>query len=347
MKSWRNDQQVSLCNWEYALNENKNWPAIVNAWLDDLQLLKEVPLTYIVADERLLPMESIRFFCIDPQWVAALIDGATSIGVHTVNDASRNVALTAPLKNVSLKRLRGVRDARMHKNHHGPIVSVDDVLADDKGVVSGFLLRSDLVKNWKCIEIKGFNGERQLKILRMDTISDTVLICLFDGLITSVKMFEPCDSLHFGTNGTNRKDQLNNNLRKTTLDDASERVKIDKNNSFEDGNDTQTSNGFSSYYLTDRKIYLRRIDEGHEGESLMDGANPVELTVPTDSNGRIDVTRLSEDMLTVLKKWTPVKLENDCLRSSQFALEMFLGSNKCVFTGDKVEHKKEVYDCDV
>jgi len=298
MKSWRNDQQVSLCNWEYALNENKNWPAFVKDWLDDLNLLKEVPLTYIVADERLLPMESIRFFCIDPNWVAALIDGATSIGVHTVNDASCNVALTAPLKDVSLKRLRGVRDARMHKNHRRSI-SVDDALVDDKGVVSGFLLRSDLVKNWKCIEVKGFNGERQLNILRMDTISDTMLICLFDGLITSVKLFEPCDSLHFGTNGANRK------------------------------------------------IYLRRIDEGFEGRPLENASMPVELSVITDpKSGRIKVAELSEEMLTVLKKWTPVELENDCLRSSQFALEMFLGSNMCEFTGDKVEHKKEVYDCD-
>ena len=43
-------------------------------------LLYGVPFHYLVPDERMLPPESIRFFYLDPGWIATLIQGATSVG---------------------------------------------------------------------------------------------------------------------------------------------------------------------------------------------------------------------------------------------------------------------------
>ena len=43
-------------------------------------LLYGVPFHYLVPDERMMPPESIRFFHVDPGWIATLIQGATSVG---------------------------------------------------------------------------------------------------------------------------------------------------------------------------------------------------------------------------------------------------------------------------
>ncbi|QLQ31706.1 MAG: hypothetical protein HZT40_08995 [Candidatus Thiothrix singaporensis] len=50
-------------------------PASLESWLSELSLLKGVPFHYLVADEQMLPVESIRFFRIDPRWMASLLDG--------------------------------------------------------------------------------------------------------------------------------------------------------------------------------------------------------------------------------------------------------------------------------
>lgn len=55
-------------------------PQRINDWLQELVFLTPLPFNYIIADERLLPAESIRFFTVDESWLWALIDGALSIG---------------------------------------------------------------------------------------------------------------------------------------------------------------------------------------------------------------------------------------------------------------------------
>ncbi|OJD33786.1 uncharacterized protein BKCO1_27000119 [Diplodia corticola] len=56
-----------------------DWKA-VHRWLQDLALLRNVPTTHLVADTASLPPESLRFFHVDRNWVAALVDGALSLG---------------------------------------------------------------------------------------------------------------------------------------------------------------------------------------------------------------------------------------------------------------------------
>ncbi|MDR0493846.1 MAG: hypothetical protein LBH74_09460 [Nitrososphaerota archaeon] len=287
MKSWRNNK-INFCNWIYTPDEiTQDMPAMVNKWLAELMQLREVPFTYLVADERLLPMESIRFFCIDPHWLDSLIAGATSIGVHTVCEAERNVGLTRTFLKETPPGLQVSRNEKMHPNHldvrwypnRRRHISNYAAITDETAL-TGFLMRSDLVTNWKGIEIKGFNGETPLKILRLEVVSDKVLICIFAGILTSVQMFEPSESLHFGANKV-------------------------------EGHHT---------------IYLRRIDEGYEGQILENKAKRV-LIVPTELNGRINVAKLSEDVAG--------KLGETRLESSQFALEMLSIAGKCTFIVSK------------
>ena len=58
--------------------------APVTGWLAKLYLLYGVPFNTLVPDHRMLPMESVRFFYIDENWLTALLNGALSIGVPGV-----------------------------------------------------------------------------------------------------------------------------------------------------------------------------------------------------------------------------------------------------------------------
>lgn len=63
-----------------------NLPQSVVSWFERAALLQGVPFHNMVADEKLLPSESIRFFEVDWQWIACLLDGAFSIGRVTPSD---------------------------------------------------------------------------------------------------------------------------------------------------------------------------------------------------------------------------------------------------------------------
>src|SRR6516225_9659166 len=68
-------------------------PDDVSGWLADLQELVGVPFAYLVPDARMLPAESIRFFVVDPNWTAAMVDGALSLAARTAPAAAAVQAL--------------------------------------------------------------------------------------------------------------------------------------------------------------------------------------------------------------------------------------------------------------
>jgi hypothetical protein len=61
-------------------------PQTVCQWLARLVLLYRVPFTYLVADERMLPPDSLRFFYLDPGWLKCLLEGACSVGRSVAHD---------------------------------------------------------------------------------------------------------------------------------------------------------------------------------------------------------------------------------------------------------------------
>jgi len=155
-------------------------PKSVQNWFDDLRLLKGIPFSYLVPDERMLASETIKFFQIDNKWLECLLDGAFSIGRVTNIDH--------------------LRDGD-HKQSN---------VADK--IYSGVIIRSELISGWpdlvvdaypKQINNRDFVPQQSaaLKRLRMDRLSPNVLFCLFEdasNVIQTVDIHQRPETLHFG-----------------------------------------------------------------------------------------------------------------------------------------------------
>jgi len=184
-------------------------PPDLRDWLARLQLLKGVPFNYLLPDERLLPPESIRFFTLDPVWVATLIDGAMSIG-RTLSAPQQlpwapleaaTAAHAAPLALAGTPELRakalGIASA-----------------APPAGTISGFLLRSSVVTDTPGLGANVYpqgntpaDHDRDptidivmLDILRFEALgpASDVLICLVAGDAYQVDLHQPPEQLHYG-----------------------------------------------------------------------------------------------------------------------------------------------------
>jgi len=65
------------------------FPPVVISFLGRLCLLHGVPLSYLLPDEKLLPPESLKFFFIDPQWIALWWMGHSASGGQTMSACCR------------------------------------------------------------------------------------------------------------------------------------------------------------------------------------------------------------------------------------------------------------------
>ncbi|GAA0826773.1 hypothetical protein ACFQVD_11445 [Streptosporangium amethystogenes subsp. fukuiense] len=143
-------------------------PDDVKVFLDDLARLRGVPYRYLVPDERLLPVETIRFLQLDPRWIAHLLDGATSVGRVTRADADRDRLRPPPV---------------------------------DTSKITGALIRSDLVSGYPGLLIDGYasaDESEPLPLLRLERLSPTVLLCLFKGVLGRFDLRRPPEEQHFG-----------------------------------------------------------------------------------------------------------------------------------------------------
>ena len=150
------------------------------AWLGDLNLLRSVPLFYLVPDERMLPAESIRFFHVDPSWMEALVDGALSIGRVTASDLSHDAAFQPTVRTGAAKATASARAMRKG------LLAIDDGFPKPPArPVSGFLLRSSAVATWPRMEVTASGPKGPANLLRMEALG-TCLICLFDQDVDTV-----------------------------------------------------------------------------------------------------------------------------------------------------------------
>lgn len=162
-------------------------------WLGKLQLLYGVPFNNLVANSSLLPDESIRFFYLDPNWIAALTDGALSIGVHSSRDVwfasfGRQAIEEAVLKVVLAYRTK--------INQQPPIENPPSEYVP----VGGVLIRSALISGWPGLSLDGYDSQDSpLQLLRMDRLSENILLVLFAGVPSRVTLSEPEEGIHFGT----------------------------------------------------------------------------------------------------------------------------------------------------
>ena len=147
-------------------------PKVLEGWFGGTSLLQHVPFNYLVPSSEMLPNESIRFFTLDPLWIASLIDGAFSIGRVTATDYA---------------------DDQKRKAH---------ITTIPQKAVSGFLLRSSVVAGWPALQVDGLNtGKKKLPLLRMERLSPNVLLCLFEGDAAEFDIHQKQETIHFGFGG--------------------------------------------------------------------------------------------------------------------------------------------------
>ena len=180
-------------------------PDPLHQWLTRLRLLYGVPFNYLVPDEAMLPPESIRFFYLDANWTAALLDGAFSIGRQPAPVAS-SPSPSANLDRAVLPDVQARLDATA--GHLRARLLGVAAPAVDTTVVSGFLLRSELVANYPGMTLRAYPAPgttpevplAPLPILRLEQLGPTsnTLLCLVAGDAYQVIAQEAPEQLHYG-----------------------------------------------------------------------------------------------------------------------------------------------------
>ena len=151
--------------------------AVSTFFSNDLANLGAVPFRYLMPDEQLLPLESLRFFDIDAAWLRCLMDGALSVGRATSGDLER--------------------DAKR-----------DHVLPDIKAV-SGFFLRSAAVSGFPGLLFEGYerrvdnttslapDTQQALGVVRAEKLGPNTLFVLFDGPLRTLDLHLHVQAMHF------------------------------------------------------------------------------------------------------------------------------------------------------
>ncbi|HEY8740308.1 MAG TPA: hypothetical protein VIN56_06925 [Candidatus Dormibacteraeota bacterium] len=184
-------------------------PPYLASFLAHLRLLIGVPFEYLVPDARLLPPESIRFFYLDRSWTDRLIDGVIAVGKLGTRDQShhqeQNPALASRLDGLE-KYVRDMQRALL--DYEG----ARNAEVGQAGTVTGFLLRSAAVAGWPHMEVRAFDRilpeqpdltspeveQARVPLLRLERLSPSVLIAIFDGIPKLVWCEEPHHGVQFG-----------------------------------------------------------------------------------------------------------------------------------------------------
>jgi hypothetical protein len=184
-------------------------PAELVRFLARLRLLEGVPFNYLVPDADLLPLETIRFFHVDRNWLDALVQGALSVGTVNSGDREQLAALHALIRREvdTAERLVRMKDA------DAPAVDAAGRPVGAAGAITGFLLRSRLVSGWPGMHVRAYATDnhddrapvadadadpQRLRLLRMERLAPAVLLVLFDGVPAVVHLEEPRSGIQFG-----------------------------------------------------------------------------------------------------------------------------------------------------
>jgi hypothetical protein len=163
----------------------------IATWLGRLLLLYPVPFNLLVPDARMLPVESLRFFYVDHNWLRCLHDGAISIGM----ESSRETFYYAMTKDLLFDS--AMEEAQVVRSH---LLGVEPPASEvSLELISGFFMRSAIVSGWPNLAIRGgMNDGTYLKILRLDHVASNVLLCLFWGVPDFIELSEPQEGFRFG-----------------------------------------------------------------------------------------------------------------------------------------------------
>jgi hypothetical protein len=165
-----------------------------------------VPFLYLVPDERMLPLPSMRFFRIDPLWIKRLLEGACSVGRNSteaqlvdsiLGDEFFNIAVTGS----ATVRRRPLSDGEGPKNAGDP--------PSPTFPFEGFLLRSPVVRGWQGLEMEAWYWKKEggefkevpAPPLRIDRLAPDIMLCIFNGPLAKIEIRQPPEGMHFGADG--------------------------------------------------------------------------------------------------------------------------------------------------
>lgn len=204
-------------------------PYDIRQFLGRMGMLKGVPTEYLLPSPHYLAAGEnsggvIKFFYIDREWMACMLDGALSVGgsedrsvllakamagnyVADVYAAEMKEQLKAQMDyNYApdeyadeLKRRLGATGVRMRED--GRVLPSD---AQNKWSYTGFVLRSPLVKGWEGIEITALgrkdsnNDVTALEVIRREKVGADILLCICEGTIEQVDIVQPPESFAMG-----------------------------------------------------------------------------------------------------------------------------------------------------
>ena len=197
-----------------------NIPEETKDYAKSLRLLNDIPLTYLLTDIHDLEEESIRFGIVDVNWTDAYLDGAFSIGRVCKSDAvTDKIHIRRACK--ATKYFASPRLKKMHLNHRKNLMRLfKEEQTEDYTRISAVLIRSQLMKSVKGVSYSALGKvspdqeeSKELPILRIEEISDDILICLFSGIIDTFIIEEPMTGLKFGCHTNNNEHDID--LRST------------------------------------------------------------------------------------------------------------------------------------
>lgn len=161
-------------------------------YLSRLLLLYPVPLAHLIPDERLLPPESIRFFFLDENWLDALFSGAMSIGLDCTRQEAFNRMISAALRHKTRIKMSEYRAKLVNSDKPQAVRAAERI--------GGVLLRGGLVRHYRNMEI-----ESDAPVLRMQQMTEDIMLCLFDGIPKRLEIKEPPEALHMGMKEEERR----------------------------------------------------------------------------------------------------------------------------------------------
>ena len=170
--------------------EDSGLPEPVGDFLARLRLLEGVPFAYLVADDELLPPESIRFFYLDRNWTDASVDGAIGAGTVTTAERAMLQSQYAAVRDAIDRAERNIWATRAGSDgHDGPAE-----------VGTGFLLRSRAVSGWPGVHVRAYRpgSDQPMRMLRIERLAPAVLLALIDGIPDRVVIEEPRQGIQFG-----------------------------------------------------------------------------------------------------------------------------------------------------
>lgn len=222
----KNPQQVATDEPEAIM------PPYMESFLSHVRLLVGVPSEFLIPDPRFLPDESIRFFYLDRSWADRLVDGAVTVGKIGTREQAHHQAHSVPMNQQLDLSERIVRSLQLGRfGNFEDLKSNNDKDKTSADVITGFLLRSAAVSGWPHIDVRAYSVDipeklnpanpevaaKQLTTLRLELLSPSVMLALFQGIPQLVYLEEPHHMVQFGVN-TNRNGGYEIDLRDETGD---------------------------------------------------------------------------------------------------------------------------------